>query len=193
MINELLLILKDAVNAHLSASSGWGDEHTDQGQVVFPESERVDAIDLKLGAVTLLLVNLEQEHSVRPGDPYRVSLPDGSTQRVSPPIFLNLILMFVARFKDYQQGLRHTSSILQFFHSHRVLDHQNTPALSDRIEKVIMEFVTLPMSEQHNLWGLLRTAYHPSLIYRARLMILQDEDGVTLPGLSGAPERRIKQ
>lgn len=192
MINELLTILKDSVNAHLSASSGWGDEQTDQGQVVFPESERVDSIDFKQGAVTLLLLNLEQEHTARQGDPFRVNLPDGSTQRVSPPIFVNCLVMFAARFKDYVQGLRHLSNILQFFQSRRVLDHDNTPALSDRIEKVVMEFITMPPAELHNLWGLLKTAYHPSLVYRARMVIFQDEDGVTPPQISTAITR-IKQ
>jgi hypothetical protein len=192
MINDLLAILKDSVNAHLSASSGWGDDQTDQGQVVFTESERTDAIDFKLGAVTLLLVNLEQEHAARPGDPYRVSMPDGSTQRVSPPIFLNCLVMFVARFKDYQQGLRYLSTILQYFQSRRVLDHENTPALSERIEKVVMDYISLPVSDLHNMWGLLRAAYQPSLIYRARMVIFQDEDGVTPPQISTAITR-IKQ
>lgn len=192
MINELLTILKDSVNAHLSASSGWGDEQTDQGQVVFPEAERVDSIDFKQGAVTLLLVNLEQEHAARQGDPYRVNLPDGSTQRVSPPIFLNGLVIFVARFKDYALGLRHLSNILQFFQTRRVLDHDNTPALNSRIEKIAMELVTVPIAELHNLWGLMKAAYHPSLVYRARMVIVQDEDGVTPPQISTAITR-IKQ
>ena len=65
MIDEVLLVLKDAVNAHLSASSGWGESQTDQGQVVFIESERVDAADFKLGAVTLMLVNLADGWATR--------------------------------------------------------------------------------------------------------------------------------
>jgi hypothetical protein len=192
MIDAVLVVLKDAVNAHLSASSGWGDSLADQGQVAFMESERVDAADFKLGAVTLMLVNLEQEHSMRLAEPYRVSMPDGSSQRVSPPIFLNIYVLFVSRFKDYQQSLRYVSFILQFFQNHRVLNRENTPALDERIEKIIMELITLPMAEQHNLWGLLRTTYHPSLLYRAKMVVYQDEDGVTVPAGS-APVLRINQ
>lgn len=181
MINDVLQVLKDAANAHLSANSGWGDATTDQGQVTFLESERVDALDFKLGAVTLLLANLEQENSLRPGDPYRVALADGTTQRVQPPLFLNLYVLFVSRFKDYLQGLRYISLLLQYFQNHRVLDHENTPALPDSIEKIVMELFTPSFAEQNNLWGLLRTAYLPSLMYRARMVVYQDADGIALP------------
>lgn len=190
MINEVLLLLRDVVNAHLSASLGLSSVQGDQGQVVFLDSEKIESMDFKLGAVTLLLTNIEQEHSLRPGDPYRVTLADGTAQRVMPPIHLNLQVLFVCRFKDYLQSLRCMSLILQLFQRHRVLDHGNAPALSDRIDKIMMELHTVPMSELQGLWGLLRTAYLPSLIYRARMVVFQDEDGSALP-LVTAPVMKV--
>lgn len=181
MINEVLLLLKDVVNAHLSASLGLSAAQADQGQVVFLDSEKIDYLDFKLGAVTLMLAGLEREHAVRPGDPYRVMLADGTAQRVMPPIPLNLQILFVCRFKDYLQSLRCMSLILQLFQHNPVLDHANAPGLSDRIEKIVMELHTPSSSEQQGLWGMLRTAYLPSLIYRARMVVFQDEDGVPVP------------
>lgn len=192
MLSSLLTILRDVVNAHLSASSGWGEGQPEHGQVMFPDGEKTDAVDFKLGTVSLLVVNLEQEHSLRLGDPHRVKMADGTTQQVSPPIHLNVDVMFVARFKDYEHSLRYISLILQFFQSHRVLDHENTPALSDKIDKVIIELHTLPISEQHNLWGLLRSTYQPSVVYRLRMIVLQDEAGVPAPLVSTTMLRRLK-
>src|SRR4051812_41005485 len=114
MISDLLVNLKDAVNDHLAASSGWGGAQADHGQVVFADSEKAEGLDLKLCALTLLMVSLEQEHTRRPGDPCKVSLADGTTQRVQPPIHLNVYVLFAARFKEYQQSLRYISLILQF-------------------------------------------------------------------------------
>jgi hypothetical protein len=190
MISELLVLLKDAVNDHLSASSGWGSTQPDHGQVVFLDSDKLDGLELKLGAVTLMLVNLEQEHSMRAADPYRLAQPDGTLLRVLPPIHLNVYVLFLARFKEYQQSLRYISFILQYFQNHRVLDHESAPALSERIEKVVMELVTLPLSDQHNLWSLLRCSYQPSLLYKVRMVVFQDEDGVAAPE-GAAPTVRI--
>ena len=181
MIGKALLVLKDAVNDYLSTNSGWSPADSDFGQVAFVDSAKVDVVEFKMGAVSLLLVNVEEEHATRPADPYRRAAADGTAQRVSPPIHLNLHVLFVARFTDYEQSLRYISLILQFFLTRRVLDHESTPALDDRIEKLTMELLTLPFSEQNNLWGILRTAYQPSLLYKVRMVVLHDEDAVIVP------------
>lgn len=181
MIKDLLVLLKNAVNDHLTVSSGWGGTQPDQGQVVFLQNDKVEHLDLKLGAVTLLLVNLEEEHALRPDDPYRRSLPDGTTQRVKPPIFLNAYLLFVSYFKDYEQSLQYLSLILQFFQNHRIIDHNTFPALGDRFDHLTVNLVTLPFAEQNNLWSLLRISYQPSLLYKVRMAVFRDEEGVPVP------------
>jgi hypothetical protein len=190
MISKAFAVLKDVVNDYLSTNSGWSPADSDFGQVVFLSSDKVDVVDFKLGAISLILVNVEEEHAVRPADPYRRSLADGTEQRVLPPIHLNLYVLFVARFSDYQQSLRYISLILQFFVIRRVLDHENTPALDAQIEKLTMELLTLPLSEQNNLWGVLRTSYQPSLLYKARMVVFQDEDGVVVPP-AAEPRTRV--
>ncbi|NUQ74161.1 MAG: DUF4255 domain-containing protein [Polyangiaceae bacterium] len=190
MVREILLLLKNLVNAHLAASLD-GDTF-EQEPVVFLESEKLDVLEFKLGAVTLLLVNLEEEHAVRPADPHRRTLPDGSIQKVSPPILLNLYVLFVARFKEYLQGARYISQILQFFLKNRVLDHENTPALSDTIDKLTVELLSLPFAEQNHLWGILRTAYQPSLLYKVRMAAFLDEEGVTPPVITDPTHKVIR-
>jgi hypothetical protein len=181
MLSEVLLTLKDAVNNYLTISSGWSALDSDHGHVVFLESDRVDALDFKMDAVSLVLANVEEETTLRPDDPHGRMLPNGARQKVKPPIHLNAYVLFVARFRDYKQSLRYISLILRFFLSHRLLDHENTPALSDRIEKLTMELVTLPFSEQNHLWGILRTAYLPSLLYKVRMVVFQDDDAAVVP------------
>lgn len=192
MISKAILLLKDVVNDYLSTSSGWGPPDTDFGQVSFVDSANVDVVDFKMGAITLLLVNVEEERSMRPADPYRRALPDGTEQRVSPPVHLNLHVLFVARFADYKLSLRYISLILQFFLNRRVLDHESTPSLDDGIEKLTMELVTLPFGEQNNLWSILRTAYQPSLLYKVRMVVFRDEDGVIVPP-AAEPKTEISQ
>jgi hypothetical protein len=192
VISELLVLLRNTVNEHLTASIGWRGAVPDQQPVVFLDSEKVDGLELTLDAVTLLLVNIEEDHTLRPADPFRRTLPDGTTQSVQPMIQLNGYVLFAARFKQYEQGLRTISQILQYFLSHRVFDHENTPALSDRIEKLTMELITLPLSEQNHLWGMLRCSYQPSLLYKVRMVVFQDDRGVVKSTITD-PVLRIHQ
>ena len=181
MIGDVLSVLQESVNDHLIRSAGQGLMDSDLGHVVFTESEKVDCVDFKLGAVSLLLVNVEQEHSLRPADPYRRILADGTKQRINPAIFINAYILFVARFKDYKLSLKYISLILQFFLARPVFDHENTPTLSAGIEKLTLELSTLPFSELNNLWGILRTAYQPSLLYKVRMVAFADEAGLSAP------------
>lgn len=190
MIKDLLVLLKNAVNDHLVVSSGWGGTTPGQPPVVFLQNDKVEHLDLTLGAVSLLLVNLEEEHTLRPADPYRRTMPDGSTQRVQPPIFLNAYVLFVSYFKDYEQSLQGLSLILQFFQNHRVMDHTTFPALGSRFDQLTVELLTLPFTEQNNLWSLLRISYQPSLLYKVRMAVYSDQDGRPLPA-AGDTDARV--
>jgi hypothetical protein len=181
MLGEALQFLRETVNDHLRTGLGLRPPELEEGLVVFPGSDKVDAPDFKLERVTVLLVNIEEEHAARSADPHRRLLPDGTTQQVSPPISVNAYVLFVARFKEYDKSLQYLSHVLQLFQARRVFDHGSAPRLSDRIEKLTMELLTLPFSEQNHLWGILRAAYHPSLLYRLRMIVFSDQQGLAPP------------
>lgn len=181
MLGNVLLFLKERVNDHLRTSVGWRPTDPEQELVTFPGSDKVDAPDFKTEHLTLLLVNIEEDHTLRPADPHRRLAPDGTTQQVKPPIHLNAYVLFVARFKEYDKSLTHLSRVLQFFQSYRVFDQDSAPGLSNKIEKLTVELLTLPFSEQNHLWGVLRAAYHPSLLYKLRMVVFSDEHGIAAP------------
>lgn len=193
MLDDVLVLLRDEVNRYLSASLGVESAQTDQGQVAFVGTDSPETLDFKQGSVSLLLVNVEQEFSLRTGDPYRTVLADGTAQRVQPPIQLNLLVLFAARFKDYQQALRSLSMVLQFFHSHRVLDHNSAPSLSARIEKVMMDLMTLSLPEQQNLWAMLKAPYQPSLLYKARMVVYHDQEATATAAPGSEQVQRFRR
>lgn len=176
MISEVLLHLKSTLNEHLKAQSGWVPTEAWEDKVVLPDGELMEPVTFKLGAVTELLINLEEENTLRSANPYRRTLVDGTTLQVQPDIRLNLYLLFVARFKQYEQGLRYLSRIIRYFQSHRVLDRASAPALPTGVEKLVLELVTLPFSEQNEIWNALRTTYHPSVLYKVSLIVYHDEE-----------------
>jgi Pvc16 N-terminal domain len=170
--------LKDHLNASLNAQSGWTPADPSEDKVVFVDGEVADPMSFKLGAVSLLLVNLEEEKMLRAADPYRRVADDGSSRRIRPDLGLSLYVLFVARFKQYEQSLAHLSRVVTHFQVHRVLDQQSAPGLGERIESLVVELVTLPLSAQNELWGALRAPYHPSALYKVKMVVYRDDDGV---------------
>ncbi len=174
MISEALVFIKDLLNEHLCAQAGQTLGEAED-KVIFIDGENLDPISFKLGAITCLLINIEEEKVLRLADPYVQTRTDGAKVRVQPDIRMNLYVLFIARFKLYEQGLSYLSRILEYFQTNRVLDHTNTPSLSPRIDRLIMELTTLAFAEQNEVWNALRTTYHPSMLYKVRMLVLRED------------------
>jgi hypothetical protein len=184
MIGDVLIFLRDHLNGYLNAQSVMtpgGD--TGEDKVVFVDGEKMDPITFKLGAVSTLLINVEEDNTLRPADPFAVVAADGTHRKAKPEIRMNLYVLFVARFKQYEQGLNYLSQIIQHFQTHRVLDQHNAPEMNDRIEQLNMELITLPFSEQNEMWNALRTTYHPSVLYKVKMIVFRDIDATVMPGI----------
>jgi hypothetical protein len=181
MIDKVLIFLRDHLNAYLNAISGLTPGDSGEPKVVFIDGDKMDPITFKLGAVSALLINIEEENAIRPADPYSAVSADGTHRKAQPEIRMNLYVLFVARFKHYEQGLSYLSQIIQHFQTYRQLTHHNAPEMSDDIEQLIMELTTLPFSEQNEMWNALRTTYHPSVLYKVKMVVFRDEDIFTKP------------
>lgn len=181
MLNEVLVFLKNHLNHQLNPRAGLTDTASQEETVVFIDGEKTDPINFKLGAVTALLINVEEENTLRPSDPYQVMSATGEKLMVKPEIRLNLFVLFVARFKQYELGLSYLSDIIQHFQSHRVFDRHSAPELSEDIEKLNLELVTLPFSEQNELWNALRSTYLPSVLYKVKMIVFRDTESRRSP------------
>jgi len=179
MINEALVFLKKRLNTHLSLNRDPGQSHEDL--VTFIDGDQMDPPAFKLGTVTMLLVNIEEDNVLRSSNRYGQISADGKRREVQPEIRLNLLVLFAARYKQYEDALRYLSQIIQYFQNNRVFDHQSAPELSDDIDKLILELITLPFSEQNEIWGSLRVPYHPSVLYRTRMIVYRTEPQPDLP------------
>ena len=128
--------------------------------------------------IVAFLVNIEKE-TVASAQPQARSI--GGTRSVvsNTPLRLNLSLMFAAHFSggNYPEALKGISATLRFFQMTPVLDHQNTPELDRRIDRLALEIENLDIQQLSNLWGILSTRYLPSVLYKVR-MITIDADAV---------------
>lgn len=123
--------------------------------------------------LALFLVNIEKDSL--PYRPASLAQPGIGRAGVSQaPVHLNLLLMFAASFSgtNYPEALKFVSHAIAFFQSRPVLDHQNTPDLDPRIDKLVLEIENLAIPDLSNLWGILGGKYMPSVLYRVRMVAI---------------------
>lgn len=193
MLGDVLVLLRDKVDAFLHAAAASEGADSAEDLVQFLDGEKTDPIEFRLNALTLLLVHVEHEPHLRSADPYLRAAADGRPQRIQPDIRLNLQLLFVARFKSYALGLNQLGRVLRWFQAQPVLDRGNTPALPAGVERLVLELVTLPLHEQNDIWSALRIHYHPSLLFKLRMVVFSDADAVALPQVSTTTVRTLQR
>ena len=184
MLDRVLSFLKEQLNTYIQVKTEA------QGfEVVYIQPRDQKEVALEKDAITCLLVNLEEDYTLRSGAAYEKMPPQSLNSRKNPNLYLNLYVLFAANFKDYSQSLQFLSLIIKFFQSHRLFDHQNSPTLSSDIAKLNLEMVNLPFSEQRVVWDALGLSYMPSVIYKVRMVFIVDEDTVEID--SGLAERVV--
>lgn len=173
MIDLVLGFLQDRLNQSLPRA-GQGDPQ--EKLFVFAGTDKDDAVSFRANAVSMLLVRIEEEPVLRQADRFARAAADGARQRVEPEIRLQLWLLLVARFPDYLAAMRQLSRVIACFQGQRVFNAGNAPALGDALQQVTVELVTPTFGEQNEIWGALRTAYLPSLLYRVKMLVFQDQN-----------------
>lgn len=177
MIAEVLVFLRRHLDERLRVELGGSQDDAAGDRVVFVDGDKMDPMVFQLGAVTALLINLEEERTLRSADLHVRQAEDGSRQRAQPEIRLVLYMLFVARFKQYDAAWAHLSKIVEHFQSLPVLDPASAPELPAGVERLVMELVTLDFARQNEVWNALRTTHHPSVLYRVKLLAYRDRRG----------------
>lgn len=145
-----------------------------------------------LNKLCLTLVNLEQETTLRNGATSRMQDVgnDLAYTYANPAVRLNLRVVLAANFGDYAESLKFLSAAIAFFQRKNVFTPQNTPALDQQIDKLIIELETVNAQEWSFLWGMLGTKCLPAVVYKVRMLTLQETpDGQPVPVISAVGQQ----
>ncbi|ASS49031.1 MAG: hypothetical protein A3D31_05130 [Candidatus Fluviicola riflensis] len=176
MFDEVFVLIKNKLNSFFNSyieNNGGGNGF--QEYVAFLEGEKIDPLVIQVNKVTPILVNIEEEKVLRMNDRYEGSLRNGKRTDINPSIRVNMLILFVSKFSNYEQSLKFLSLIIKCFQNTPVFNHENTPTLNPEIERLRMELITLPINQQNELWNALRTNYHPSVVYKVNLLVFHDD------------------
>lgn len=186
MIGKVLVFLRKRLDDYLRAELGGAGDDPVADKVVFLDGDKMDPISFQEGAVSALLINLEEERLLRAADPYLGVQDDGKPQRKHPDLRLVLYLLFAARFKQYDMAWDHLTKVIEYLQLNPVFDPARAPDLPVGVDKLTSELMTQTFSEQNDIWNALRTTYLPSALYRVRMVVLRDakptlSDQITKP------------
>jgi Pvc16 N-terminal domain len=120
------------------------------------------------------LINIEEDRISKSPENFIRNL-DGSVTYKNPKIYLNLYLLFAANLSSYSESLKRLSYIIQFFQYQNVFTSLTTPSIPDDIDELILDLISLSYQDLNNLWGILGSRYLPSVMYKMRLITINED------------------
>lgn len=93
------------------------------------------------------------------------------------PLFLNIYVMVAANFtgQHYPDALRLISLVIGFFHEHAVFDRFSDPDLDKSVDKLVIDIENTSPQVMSNIWGVLGGRYLPSVLYRVRVIAIDND------------------
>ncbi len=184
MIDKCLETLKKALKDYLILLP---ELNITSGDVVSicPVVKNDGSIAVPENNIGITLVNVEEERVGKAQQPVSVS-GDGRISLGNPELRLNLYLLISANFPNYDTGIQFLSAAVRCFQSNNVFTNENTPDMDSSLKKLIVELFTLNFEQQNHLWGSLGAKYLPSVIYKVRLVTIQEgQKKVEYPPITG--------
>ena len=180
MTDKVMTFLADELNNYLKAKSGdYAHEKVMLANLVALDGSTAH---LQSSSVIITLVNIEEERILKSQLPGQMNTSTG-VAKFNPEIKLNLYVLFTANFGDnYIEALKFISYVIGFFQAANVFTSDTNPALDSRVKKIIADLHTLDFDQQNHLWGMLGSRYMPSVLYKIRLVTIQEESVKTVDG-----------
>lgn len=172
MIGKIVDHIVGELNYYLRLLSSVESDHVVAGSLFDVEGGPNAKVKDK---TVLSLVKVEQDRTYPSQEIYKAGESRG-TQLIKPPITVNLFFLIIANYSNYQEALKAISRVITFF-QHRVsFDIETDITHPGSIRRpIVFDMVSMNFEQQNHLWGMLGNKYIPSVLYKAGLVSLQDE------------------
>ena len=127
----------------------------------------------KVNKVVMSLVNVQQDKTYRSVETFETR-SDGTAERVQPPVMVNLYLLFIANFSDYDEAMKAIAQVMSFFQHRPTFPYASIPALAALEGRLSVELTSMSLEQVNHLWGALGSKYMPSVLYKVGLFDLRD-------------------
>lgn len=173
MIDKALNIITDFLNQELKMVYGLSSDVVIASSLVNPDGSVSKNIENK---IVVSVINIEQETFIKTSSNYKT---DGNTiyHKAVPPINLNLYLLISANYdsSNYLESLKMLSTVITSFQANPYFNKNEHPNMAAPLEKLTLEIYNVPITEQSHIWSGIGAKYLPSIVYRLRMITLQEE------------------
>lgn len=198
MIHSTLSFLSNELNEYLKIKSNDLDTIRILMSNVAISSESGTGVGIPDNHLGMSLINIEEERFHK-DQQFMVTNKDGIVEKRNPEIKINLYVLISANYQDsvasetstdYLEGLKQLSYVISFFQAKNVFTKDNSPALAGldaNIEKLVVELYSYNFEQLNNFWSVLGTHYMPSVLYKVRVLTVQEDEQIE----SSAPIEKI--
>ncbi len=179
MIDKAFKFIVEELNDYLSANLSFGGGK----KVVLDNIAKLteNGNGGSTNKVILSLVNIEEDRLSKNPDNF-FKTDDNKVVYKNAPIHLNLYCLFAYNHGEndsettnhYEEALLFISYVIRFFQHRNVFTTSNSPALDAGIEKLLMELHTVGFEQLNHLWAVLGGKYLPSVLYKMRLVVIDE-------------------
>ena len=173
MLDVAATFLRDELNSYLARRTGSDTVQVQLSRIV----DDAGKVSFSNDSLALTLINIEEDRVLRGQAPEYV-IRDGQHVRAEPSLRLNLLFMISANFRSYDQALKYISYTLAFFQSQPSFRPETHPGM-DGLSQLSMELQSLSYEQLNQLWAFIGAKQLPSIVYRARLVVLPTEASQT--------------
>ena len=184
MIAKTLSFITDLLNQELKMSFGLTDDRVIASSLINPDGSITNNVENK---IVVSVINLEHETTRKSMNHY---INDGvkSYGKIAPPVQLNVYLLVSANYdsSNYLEANKMLSAVIGVFQANPFFTKETNPEMQAPLEKLTLEIFNLPINELSHIWSGIGAKYVPSIIYKTRMLAIQEEKVKKLvPGISG--------
>jgi hypothetical protein len=124
--------------------------------------------------IVLTMINVEEERITAAAPGYASG--NGQTSQQYAPVSIYLHLLFAGYFPggNYTEALKFISGVLAFFQSKHIFLRSGYPAMPEYVDKLVFDLLKFTYQDLSHLWGMLGSKHMPSVGYRMRMLIIDE-------------------
>lgn len=173
MIAKALTFLTDFLEKELQMSFHLDHKIVVPSSLINPDGSLTSNIENK---IVVSVINLEHETFMKSIQNYKTDA-SGKFGKVAPPIHLNLYLLVSANYdsQNYLEANKMLSKVISVLQANPYFTRNDNPEMQEPLEKLTLEIFNLPINELSHIWGAIGAKYVPSLIYKVRMITIQED------------------
>ncbi len=184
MIATALKFITDFLNKEIKLQYGLDSNPVVLSSLINPDGTVTENIENKL---ILSLINIEHETTVANMQQFH-SAGNNAFDKKAPPVNLNLYVLASANYdsKNYAEALKMISTLIGIFQTNPYFNKENNPDMPSSVNLLRFEIFNIPIKELSHIWSGIGAKYVPSIIYKVRMLTIQ-ENQITeqIPGIGG--------